>query len=122
MMSVATPVRSWLEGGVRVTGGSDSPVTPFEPLLGLWQARTRHIAGTDEPVGRLQAVSGEQALALYTRDAAWLAFSEHERGMLRPGLLADLTVLSEDPVACDPEALREAQVLATAVGGEWVHG
>jgi hypothetical protein len=73
-------------------------------------------------VGRLQAVSGEQALALYTRDAAWLAFSEHERGMLRPGLLADLTVLSEDPVACDPEALREAQVLATAVGGEWVHG
>lgn len=122
MMAVATPVRSWLEGGVRVTGGSDSPVTPFEPLLGLWQARTRHIAGTDEPVGRLQAVSGEQALALYTRDAAWLAFSEHERGMLRPGLLADLTVLSEDPVACDPEALRDAQVLATAVGGEWVHG
>ncbi|MEN9419063.1 MAG: hypothetical protein RI988_2683 [Pseudomonadota bacterium] len=122
MMAVATPVRSWLEGGVRVTGGSDSPVTPFEPLLGLWQARTRHIAGTDEPVGRLQAVSGEQALALYTRDAAWLAFSEHERGMLRPGLLADLTVLSEDPVACDPEALRDARVLATAVGGEWVHG
>jgi predicted amidohydrolase YtcJ len=122
MMAVATPVRSWLDGGVRVTGGSDSPVTPFEPLLGLWQARTRHIAGTDEPVGRLQAVSGEQALALYTRDAAWLAFSEHERGMLRPGLLADLTVLSEDPVSCDPEALRDAQVLATAVGGEWVHG
>jgi len=122
MMAVATPVRSWLEGGVRVTGGSDSPVTPFEPLLGLWQARTRRIAGTDEPVGRLQAVSGEQALAMYTRDAAWLAFSEHERGMLRPGLLADLTVLSQDPVRCDPEALRDARVLATAVGGEWVHG
>jgi len=97
-------------------------VTPFEPLLGLWQARTRRIAGTDEPVGRLQAVSGEQALAMYTRDAAWLAFSEHERGMLRPGLLADLTVLSQDPVRCDPEALRDARVLATAVGGEWVHG
>jgi hypothetical protein len=48
---VATPVRSWLDGGVRVTGGSDSPVTPFEPLLGLWQARTRHIANAGRKQG-----------------------------------------------------------------------
>lgn len=121
MMAVATPVRSWLDGGVVVGGGSDSPVTPFRPLLGLWQARTRHIAGTDEPVGRLQAVSGEEALALYTRDAAYLSFSEHERGRLRPGLLADWTVLSVDPLHCEPEALRDAEVLATAVGGRLVH-
>ena len=122
MMATATPVRSWLDGGVVVGGGSDSPVTPYQPLLGLWQARTRHIAGTDEPVGRLQAVSGEEALAMYTRDAAYVSYSEHERGMLRPGLLADWTVLSVDPVACDPEALRGARVLATAVDGQLVHG
>ena len=121
LMATATPVRSWLDGGVVVGGGSDSPVTPFQPLLGLWQARTRHIAGTDEPVGRLQAVTGEEALALYTRDAAYVSFSEHERGMLRPGLLADWTVLSLDPVTCDPEALRDARVLATAVDGRVVH-
>ncbi|NIM40813.1 MAG: amidohydrolase family protein [Hydrogenophaga sp.] len=121
LMSLATPVRSWIDAGVVVGGGSDSPVTPYQPLLGLWQARTRHIAGTDEPVGRLQAVSGEEALALYTRDAAYVSFSEHERGMLRPGLLADWTVLSVDPVACDPEALRDARVLATAVDGRVVH-
>jgi predicted amidohydrolase YtcJ len=72
-------------------------------------------------VGRLQAVSGEQALALYTRDAAWLAFCERERGMLRPGLPADLTVLSEDPVACGPRGpARRAG--AGHRGGEWVHG
>jgi predicted amidohydrolase YtcJ len=121
MMATATPVRSWLDGGVVVGGGSDSPVTPYQPLLGLWQARTRHIAGTEEPVGRLQAVSGEEALALYTRDAAYVSFSEHERGMLREGLLADWTVLSVDPVACEPEALRDARVLATAVDGRPVH-
>lgn len=121
LMATATPVRSWIDGGVVVGGGSDSPVTPYQPLLGLWQARTRHIAGTDEPVGRLQAVSGEEALALYTRDAAYVSFSEHERGMLRPGLLADWTVLSVDPVTCDPEALRGARVLATAVDGRLVH-
>jgi predicted amidohydrolase YtcJ len=121
LMALATPVRSWIDAGVVVGGGSDSPVTPYQPLLGLWQARTRHVAGTDEPVGRLQAVSGEEALALYTRDAAYVSFCDHERGMLRPGLLADWTVLSVDPVSCDPEALRGARVLATAVDGRVVY-
>jgi predicted amidohydrolase YtcJ len=121
MMAVATPVRSWLDGGVVVGGGSDSPITPYQPLLGLWQARTRRIAGTDEPIGRLQAVSGEEALALYTRAAAYVSFSEHERGMLRPGLLADWTALSVDPIGCAAEALQAARVLATAVGGQVVH-
>ena len=122
MMATATPVRSWLDGGVVVGGGSDSPITPYSPLLGLWQARTRKVQGSEEPVGRLQAVSGEEALAMYTRDAAYVSFSEHERGMLRPGLLADWTVLSVDPVSCEPEALRDARALATAVNGELVHG
>ncbi|HWA37929.1 MAG TPA: amidohydrolase [Burkholderiales bacterium] len=121
LMGKATPVRGWLDGGVKVGGGSDSPITPYPPLLGLWQARTRHVAGTAEPVGRDQAVSGEEALALYTRDAAYVSFSEHERGMLRPGLLGDWTALSLDPVACEPEALRDAAVLATSVEGALVH-
>ena len=121
LMAVATPVRSWLDGGVIVGGGSDSPITPFQPLLGLWQARTRLVAGSNEPVGRQQALNGEEALALYTRDAAYLSFSEHERGVLRPGMLADWTVLSVDPVVCEPEALRDARVLATAVGGRIVY-
>ena len=121
LMATATPVRSWLDGGVVVGGGSDSPVTPYRPLLGLWQARTRRIAGTDEAVGRLEAVTGEEALAMYTRDAAFVAFSEHERGMLRPGLLADWTVLSVDPVECEPDLLADARVLATGVDGEVVH-
>jgi predicted amidohydrolase YtcJ len=122
LMGGATPVRGWIEGGVRVGGGSDSPITPYPPLLGLWTARPRHIEGADDPVGADQAVSGEQALAMYTRDAAYVSFSEHERGMLRPGLLADWTALSVDPVSCEAEALREAEVLATAVGGTLVHG
>ncbi len=121
LMALATPVRSWLDGGVKVGGGSDSPVTPFEPLLGLWQARSRCIAGSKDPVGRLQAVSGEEALALYTRDAAYLSFSEKERGMIKKGLLADFTVLSVNPVECEPEALQTAEILGTAVGGVWVY-
>ena len=120
LMAAATPVRSWLDAGVVVGGGSDSPVTPYQPLLGLWQARTRHIAGSDEVIGHHEAISGEEALALYTRSAAYLCFSEAERGMLRPGMLADWTVLSVNPVSCEPEALRSAGVLATVVDGKTV--
>jgi predicted amidohydrolase YtcJ len=122
MMATATPVRSWLDGRVVVGGGSDSPITPYAPLLGLWQARTRRIEGSEEPVGRLQAVSGEEALRMYTRDAAYVSFSEKERGMLSVGMLADWTALSVDPIQCEPDALRDAAVLATAVEGELVHG
>jgi predicted amidohydrolase YtcJ len=69
--SVAIPIRDWLEGGVVVGGGSDSPVTPYDPLLGIWQATTRRIDEDGEPaLGQDQAISVEQALALYTTNAA----------------------------------------------------
>jgi len=122
LIGKATPIRAWLDGGVIVGGGSDSPITPYSPLLGMWQARTRRIEGHNEAIGREEAVSAEEALAMYTRDAAYVSFSERERGILRPGMLADWVALSVDPLECDPEALRDASVLATAVGGELVHG
>lgn len=121
MMASATPIRAWLDGGVMVGGGSDSPITPFPALLGLWQAVTRHIEGSSFVVGADQSVSPEQALSLYTRNAAHLSFAEHERGMLRPGMLADWVALGADPTTCDAEALATIPVRATAVGGKIVH-
>lgn len=118
----ATPVRSWIDGGITVGGGSDSPVTPFPPLLGIWHAVTRHVDMLGKALGREEAVTVEQALAMYTRNAAWLAFSEHERGMLRPGMLADWVALDEDPLAIEPMRLRDIAVAATAVGGRVLHG
>jgi predicted amidohydrolase YtcJ len=118
----ATPIRSWLDGGVIVGGGSDSPITPYPPLLGIWHAITRYVDALGGEIGRDQAISPEEALALYTRNAAWLAFSEHERGMLRRGLLADWVAIDVDPMTCRPDDIRDARVVATAVAGELVHG
>jgi len=122
LMAKATPIRDWLDGGVIVGGGSDSPVTPYPPLLGLWQATTRRIEGSDEAIGREEVISAEEALTLYTRNGAYLSFAEHERGMLRPGMLADWIALSVDPLKADPDAVHAATVRMTAVGGEVVHG
>jgi len=121
LVGKATPVRSWIDGGIVVGGGSDSPVTPYPPLLGIWHAVTRHVDSLGVALGRDEAITTEQALAMYTRNAAWLSFSEHERGMIRPGLLADWVALGEDPLGVEPMQLREIKVQATAVGGQFVH-
>lgn len=117
----AAPLRSWLAAGVRVAGGSDGPDFPFDPRLGLWQARTRRVTGSDEPIGRGEALDAHAAFALYTTGAAHAAFADGRRGVLRAGAHADFAALSLDPTSAEPSALRTAQVHATAVGGRFVH-
>jgi predicted amidohydrolase YtcJ len=53
---------------------------------------------------------------------AWLAGDEHRRGRLVPGQLADLVVLDRDPVETPPAELADIGVVATMLGGRWVHG
>ena len=115
--AAASPLRSWLDAGVEVAGGSDGPDFPGAPLFGMYQARSRAAQGFDEPLGPEEAIDGERALAMWTTSAARYCFAEGERGALRPGLLADWAALSVDPVECEPEALREAAVLQTALAG-----
>ena len=118
----ATPVRAWLDAGVLVAGSSDGPGIPLAPLFGMWQARTRRIEGSDEPVGGHQSVTAEEAIRLYTTSASVASFADGDRGMLRPGFLADLAAVSVDPLTSEPDALLDAEVVATVVGGETVHG
>ena len=63
----------------------------------------------------------EQALHATTVAPAWLAGDERRRGKLLPGFLADLVVLDRDPLTIPSDELREVQVVATMVGGRWVH-
>jgi hypothetical protein len=103
-----------------LAAGSDFPVESPSPLLGLFAARTRQDARGQPPGGWLpdQCLSGPQALAGFTSGAAFAAHEETRRGKLLPGYAADLTVLSVDPVTCEPAALITARVLATIVDGE----
>ncbi len=119
--AAASPLRDWHDAGVEVAGGSDGPDFPLAPLFGMYQARSRAAFGYDGPVGPEQAIDGERALAMWTTGAARYCWAEHERGALRPGLLADWAALSVDPVECEVAELAEASVLQTALGGEVVH-
>ena len=117
----ASPLRSWLDAGVEVAGGSDGPDFPQAPLFGMYQARGRAARGFDGPLGPDEAIDGERALRMWTTSAARYVFAERERGALRPGYLADWAALSVDPVECEPDALRDAGVLQTGIGGRVVH-
>jgi predicted amidohydrolase YtcJ len=117
----ANPLADWLKAGVRVAGGSDGPDFPFDPRLGLWQARTRKVVDTPEPIGPWQALDAAAAFALYTTGAAHAAFADGQRGVLRPGAFADFTALSVDPIAAGPEVVRTLDAQLTVVGGRTVH-
>ncbi len=69
----------------------------------------------------ISAITREQALRIATNGNAWLTMEEAEKGSIEPGKLADLVVLSEDPLTCPAPRLRDAQVLMTIVGGRVVY-
>ena len=112
--------RSLTESGAVVANGSDAPVEELDPLAGIAAGVRRTI--DDRPGWRPEeSVTVEQALHATTVAPAWLAGDERRRGTLLPGRLADLVVLDRDPVACEPDELPSVEVVATMVGGRWVH-
>jgi predicted amidohydrolase YtcJ len=112
--------RSLLDAGTLLANGSDAPIEELDPLAGIRAGVTRTL--DERPRWHPeQAVTVEEALAASTVNPAWLARDERRRGKLVPGYLADLVVLDRDPVACPPEELAEVRVVATMLGGVWVH-
>jgi predicted amidohydrolase YtcJ len=112
--------RTLRDSGALVANGSDAPVEELDPLEGLRAGVLRTL--DDRPPWRPeQALTVEQALHAATVAPAWLAGDERRRGKLLPGYLADLVVLDRDPVTCPTEELVGLEVVATMVGGRWVH-
>lgn len=112
--------RSLRASGALLANGSDAPVEDLDPLAGIRAGVLRTLDG--RPSWRPeQALTIEQALEATTVAPAWLAGDERRRGRLIPGFLADLVVLDRDPVMTPAEELHEISVVATMVGGRWVH-
>ncbi len=111
--------RSLLAAGAKLCLGSDVPVEDPDPRRGVWAAVTRRpFEGTQEEGWNLpEALTAAEAVAGFTGWAAYAAFEEAWRGTIREGFAADFTVVDTDLTAGPAEALREARILRTVVGG-----
>jgi predicted amidohydrolase YtcJ len=109
--------RSLLAAGLTLPGSSDRPVAAGAPLLGVHDMVNRQ-TGSGAPFNPAEAITAEQALRAYTAGSAYASHAEHARGIIAPGKLADLVVLSDDPTAVSPASIGGIQVLATFVEGE----
>jgi len=112
--------RLQIDAGARVAFGSDAPVEPLDPMVGIHAAVTRERDGRPSggwhPEARL---SLRESLLGFTRGPAYAARMEDRLGKLGIGCLADLIVLDRDIYKIEPEGLLELKVLGTMVGGRW---
>jgi hypothetical protein len=118
------PLRALLDRRVVLAFGTDASLTPLDPLRGIYAAVARRTFAGDPSSGWIpeQRVTVEEAVRAYTAGSARAEGAEARKGMLLPGMLADLVVLSGDPFAGDPARLLELRVVHTIVGGCVVYG
>jgi predicted amidohydrolase YtcJ len=118
--STAYAWRTLLEAGIHCAGGSDAPVEPLHPLLGIHAAVTRR--RLDDPADHPgyipeQKLNPLEAMLLFTQGSAYAAGEEHERGTLSVGKYADLSVYDRDLLNGEIDGLLEAKTWFTIVNG-----
>jgi predicted amidohydrolase YtcJ len=105
--------------GVRLAAGSDAPVVPPRPLVGIQSAVSRLSQGGSR-LNCDEALDAGEALRLHTDSAAWVAFQEAERGSIAPGKIADLVLLSNDPTTVPGDEIADLEVDMTIARGHVV--
>ena len=115
--------RSFLDHGVTLAFGTDWPVAPLDPMLGLYAAVTRATLDGKNPDGWIpeEKITLPEAIEAYTMGAAFTEFQEKDKGSITPGKLADMMILSDNIFDVKPEAIRNAKVQTTIVGGKVVY-
>jgi len=111
----------FLQKGVVLAFGTDYPVEPITPFRGLYAAVTRTSEDGRKTYFPEQKLTIHQAIAAYTTGSAYAEFSETDKGLLKPGMLADFVVLDRDITAVIPFKLLQTRVLRTVVGGRTVY-
>jgi predicted amidohydrolase YtcJ len=115
-----SPARSALDRGLPFTVHNDAPITPADPITLMWSTVTRRTRSNDI-LGPFQRVSAMEAIRALTINGAYQYFEENSKGSITVGKLADLVVLSADPIQTEPENLRDIQVVETFSHGQSVY-
>jgi len=115
-----SPARSAARRGMRFSLHNDAPVVPPNILFLIWNAVTRLSRG-GEVIGPDQRLTPAEALRAVTLDAAYQHFEEATKGSIEVGKLADMAVLSANPLRVAHAAIKDIVVLATLKEGVLIH-
>ena len=114
-----SPLKSLIEAGVRVALATDNvPTSLFYPI---WQSIYRKNRYTGETIAPAEALTREQALRAATINGAYVTWEEDSKGSIEIGKLADLAVLSHDPLTADEDVLKDIHAEMTFVDGRVVY-
>jgi hypothetical protein len=115
--------RSMQKAGVRLAFGTDYPVEPLDPMIGLYACVTRERPEGGPAGGWIPAekISMEDCIHAYTAGSAYAEFEEANKGTLTPGKLADIVVLSADVTKIAPKEILKTKAVTTIVGGRVVY-
>lgn len=115
--------RSFLETGVHLTLNSDFPGETLNPFVGMYAAMTRQTPEGKPPGGWFpdQCLTREEVLRAYTVEAAYSGFEEKIKGIIKPGMLADFILLSDDILSIPVKNFLSLKVEQTYLGGTLVH-
>lgn len=108
-----------LYDSLTLAGSSDSPIAGDNPLMGIYAAMSRKTQGGQDILPQ-EAISAAEGLKMYTVNAATASFDENIKGRLVPGKLADMVLLSGNPLTASPDELKEIKVLMTIASGKVV--
>lgn len=112
--------KTLVEEGIHCAAGSDAPIEPIDPLLGIHAAITRESIydNTGTCYFPEQKLSIYQAVELFTKGSAYAIHHQHDRGMIKKGFVADFTVFDQDIFKQEPDTLLQAKVMMTIVDNE----
>lgn len=121
------PLRSLIDAGVTVVGGSDHMIrhdsrlslNPYHPFYGMWMTITRQTVDGSVLVPE-ERITREEALRLWTINGAYGTFEENQKGSIEPGKLADMIVIDRDYLTCPVGEIKDIDPLLTVVGGKTV--
>ena len=110
--------RNLIDSGAKLANGTDTPVEDVNPLPCIYASVTRIFNPEQPAFFPEQCMTRDEALLSYTLWNAYAAFEENKKGVLKVGMLADITVFDTDLLRCMPEKIKTAKVLKTIVGGK----
>ena len=115
--------RSLLDNGAILAFGSDAPVAPYDPMLGIYAAITRQDTNGNPADGWYpnEKMNMAEVIYAYTMGPAIVAGKQADQGSITPGKWADLIVLSQDLFDIEPDSILDTQVDLTIFASDVVY-